>query len=1168
MQPWHAMPPSAVLRALATSETGLTTSEAGARLAQLGPNTIPIGSPASTWRVLLSQFRSVVTLLLVGALIIAALTGDVVDTFAIAAVLVLNVALGFAVEIRARRAIEALAELEPRVAVVARDGVTREIDAQAIVPGDLLVLEAGQGVPADARMLAGEIEVNEAALTGESVPVWKLAAAAVAPDTSLPDRSTMVHGGTLVVAGSGRAVVVATGRATELGTIGGLVAATHPRKTPLEAQLDVLGQQLVWAAMLIAIATGILAWVNGGSLPLVLESAIALAVAAVPEGLPAVATITLALAVHRMARRHALVRRLPVVETLGSVTVLCTDKTGTLTAGEMTASVIHTCDHVYEVTGVGYQPVGAFTSQGHDVDPPKRSDLQLALETGIAAGRGDIVLAEQGWVPRGDPTEVALAVAAMKAGIHRSAVTDGMPELGDVPFSSERQLMAIFHRCPSDGRTRAFVKGAPHRVLDLCWSVFSCGASRPLNAATRRHLKQMNADMAARGLRVLALAAGDVTHPDERSLLGLTFVALVGISDPPAAGVKEAIASFRRSGIRTVMLTGDQRGTAEAVARQLELDGDPHALTGDEIDALSDADLERRANTTTVFSRVSPAAKLRLVSAYQRQGEVVAMIGDGVNDAAALKRADVGVTMGRRGTEVARDTATIVLTDDRFETIGAAIGEGRLVFENIRRFVFYLFSCNLAEIIVLLGTSAAGWPLPLAPIQVLWLNLVTDSVPALALAVEPARGDLMQQPPRRPTEALLSRDFLHGIGLYAVLLAVPALGVIVWQTMAGVWTPRAMTLTFAVLGLAQLFHLGNARDEGPVWHWRRAVANRAALIALAVGVVSMLAVVQIPALARLLQLTPLHAADWLLVTVLALIPAVVGQVVKSMRMRTTMLALFALFALATTVQAQSITGQVQTITVPPGATLRSLGARFGVEAATIAKDNGRPLEAPLKAGETLRIDNRHIVPPAGAGVAIVVNVPQRILFAAIDAGITAYPVAVGRATWPTPLGDFSITVTEPNPTWDVPESIREEARRSGRSLPLKVPPGPNNPLGAFWLGTSLGGVGIHGTNAPTSIYQHVTHGCIRLHPEDIASLFTRVQVGTRGVLLYQPVLVTVQGDLVFLEVHRDVYKRGPQDPLEYVRARARELGVFDRVDWTIAAEVIRQRAGIARTITR
>ena len=879
------MSPLAVLEALSVAEAGLTTTEAQARFTQSGPNTIPAEAPVSAWRVLLTQFRSVVTLLLVSGLVVAALTGDAADAVAIAAVLILNVAIGFAVEIRAHRAVAALADLEPRVGLVVRDGRTTQVDASVIVPGDLLVLEAGQGVPADARMLSGEVQVNEAALTGESVPVWKVVHAQVAEGAALPDRSTTVHAGTLVVAGSARAVVVTTGSATELGAIGRLVGTTRPRKTPLEAQLDVLGQQLVWVALMVAVATGLLAWIHGGSLTLVLESAIALAVAAVPEGLPAVATITLALAVHRMARQHALVRRLPVVETLGSVTVLCTDKTGTLTAGEMTVTTIRTCDSTYEVSGVGYEPVGGFSRDGRPVEVRDHADLECALETGVAAGRGDLMLTSTGWTPRGDPTEVSLATAAIKGGIDRATAASGLPEVGELPFSSERQLMAIFHHQLSPGRTTAFVKGAPDRVLRLCWSVFSRGASRPLDPATCDALRRANSDMASRGLRVLALARGDVCHPDEESLLGLVFIALVGISDPPAAGVKEAIGAFGRSGIRTVMLTGDQGGTAEAVARDLQLGADVHALTGDEVDALPDDELERRLATATVFSRVSPAAKLRLVSAFQRRGEVVAMIGDGVNDAAALKRADVGVTMGRRGTEVARDTASIVLTDDRFETIGAAIAEGRLVFENIRRFVFYLFSCNLAEIIVLLGTSAAGWPLPLAPIQVLWLNLVTDGVPALALAVEPCRDDLVHRPPRRPTEALLSREFLHSIVLYAALIAIPVLVAIVWQTVTGVAHSRAITINFAVLGLAQLFHLGNARDEGPVLGWRRAVANRAALAALIAGAASVFAVIQIPWLARLLRLAPLQTGDWLLVGVLSLVPAVVGQAVKVRRTR-------------------------------------------------------------------------------------------------------------------------------------------------------------------------------------------------------------------------------------------------------------------------------------------
>jgi Ca2+-transporting ATPase len=873
------MAPAAVLGALNATGTGLTAVEAEARLEQYGPNTIPTGKPASAWQVLLSQFRSLVTLLLVGALVIAAATGDVIDTGAIGAVLLLNLALGFVIEIRAHRAVEALADLEPRTGVVVRDGLTREIDAETIVPGDLVILESGHGVPADARLLTGELQVNEAALTGESIPIWKTVNAAVAAGAALPERTTMIHAGTLVVGGGARAVVVATGAETELGVIGRLVATATPRKTPLEAQLEVLGQQLVWAALAVGAATGILAWLHGGSLALVLESAIALAVAAVPEGLPVVATIALALAVHRMARQHALVRRPPVVETLGSVTVLCTDKTGTLTAGEMTVTTIRTCDRAYDVSGVGYEPTGTFSVDGNPVDVRQHCDLEYALETGVAAGRGDLILTATGWTPRGDPTEVALAAAAMKAGIDRAAVISDMPEIGEVPFSSERQLMAVFHQHP-DGHTHVSVKGAPHRVLRLCWSVFSRGASRPLDAPTREAFERANQEMAARGLRVLALATGDVGHADERSLFGLTFVALVGISDPPAVGVKDAIGAFRRAGIRTVMLTGDQRETAQAIAGELALGANTEALTGDEVDVLSDPELDRRLATATVFSRISPAAKLRLVTAYQRRGDIVAMIGDGVNDAAALKRADVGVTMGRRGTQVARETAAIVLTDDRFETIGTAIAEGRLVFENIRRFVFYLFSCNLAEIIVLLGASAAGWPLPLAPIQVLWLNLVTDSVPALALALEPGRAELVQRPPRRPTEALVSTDFLYSIGLYAALIAAPVLAAIVWQTATGVDYARAITMNFAILGLAQLFHLGNARDEGPVLAWRRVVANKAALAALVCGGISIFVVIETPGLAYLLRLVPLRGTDWLAVCGLSLVPAIVGQGIK------------------------------------------------------------------------------------------------------------------------------------------------------------------------------------------------------------------------------------------------------------------------------------------------
>ena len=879
-RPWHAMALQEVVAALGSTASGLTSIEAAGRLATTGSNTIPHQRPVTAWRTLLDQLRSVIVWLLVAACAVALATADLADALAIGAVLLLNVALGFALEMRAHRAVEALSRLEARRATVVRDGIPREMDAHDVVPGDVVLLEAGQAVPADARLMSGaELRLNEATLTGESVPVAKQPAHVAAADAALQERPNMVYAGTSVVAGTARTIVVATGADTELGAIGRLVSGTEEEQTPLERRLALLGRQLVWVALLVGAATGVLGWAHHQRVGDIIESAIALAVAAVPEGLPAVATITLALAVHRMARRRAVVRRLPAVEALGSVTVLCTDKTGTLTEGAMTVTSIRTSERAYSVTGSGYEPVGEFRAGPFAVRPDDDPDLLLALRIGVIANRANAVLSDGVWVAHGDPTDAALIVAARKAHLERNDTIRDLPEAGEVPFSSDRKLMATFHRAKG-GQLVAFVKGAPQTVLERCDRIRVNGEDEWLCGERRHELFAANAEMAARGLRVLAVAEGAVAHAEEAALVRLTFVALVGMNDPPAPHVKEAIAAFRRAGIGTVMITGDQRGTAETIAHELGLSVDGHSLDGHDVDRLSDEELRERLRNVSVLSRVSPTAKLRIVRAYQDAGDLVAMIGDGVNDAAALKRADVGVTMGRRGTDVARETADVVLEDDRFETIGAAIEEGRVVFDNIRKFVFYLFSCNLAEILVLLGTSAAGLPLPLAPVQVLWMNLVTDTVPALALAMEPASPDVMQRPPRDPQRTLLSRDFVGSIAGHALLIAVPTFVVIRWAAVGGAPADEAMTMSFMTLALAQVFHLGNARDERPVLAPARALANAAAVGAVVIAVsLQMLAAFATP-VAVLLHVVPLSARQWIVVAIASVAPAVAGQALK------------------------------------------------------------------------------------------------------------------------------------------------------------------------------------------------------------------------------------------------------------------------------------------------
>lgn len=866
---WHALTVQETLIRLDADLTGLSDEEAARRLARHGPNRLAPPRPASAVRILRDQLTSIVVLLLVAAAGVSLLLGDRVEAAAIAAVLVINTVLGFVTELRARRAMEALLQFEAPHASVMRGGLVRHVGAERLVPGDILEIRAGQLVPADARVVDGyDLRTSEAALTGESLPISKHGDAVLDLETPLADRRNMVYTGTTVAAGTARVVVTATGGATELGRIGALVGAVPEERTPLERRLDALGRRLVWLALAVAAAVAGLGGLQGAPLGLAVETAIALAVAAVPEALPAVATIALAVGLHRMARRQALVRRLPAVEALGSTTVVCTDKTRTLTSGQM--SVVHV-----------WTPRAELAFPPEDMTAVAVQDqVRSALEVGVLASRPQYRGTDEARGAIADPVDAAFISGAARAGVRREPGTDLGPPLAVVPFSSERKLMAAFHRV--DGSIVAFVKGAPRRVVELSDRIGEDGLVQLLDADDRARLLATNADLAARGLRVLGLAKGKVASPTEAALHGLTFVGFVGIMDPPARGVRDTIARLRAAGLRTIMITGDQRLTAEAIGRALGvLETDAQVVDERELRALSTGELQGRLADVGAFSRVSPEDKLTIVSALQARGEIVAMLGDGVNDAAALKKADVGVAMGIRGTDVAKEAAAIVLQDDRFETIGAAVEEGRIIYDNIRKFVFYLFSCNLAEILVLLVAVVAGLPMPLTPLQILWLNMVTDTFPALALAMEPGDPDVMRRRPRNPQEAVLSPRFLASIGVYGGLITASTLAAYVWAL--GRPEEGATTIAFMTLALAQIFHLGNARSAEPVLRPDRAMANRFALGAVVLAVLLQVAAVAVDPLARVLDVVPLDAREWLIVTILAAIPAVVGQAVRTLR---------------------------------------------------------------------------------------------------------------------------------------------------------------------------------------------------------------------------------------------------------------------------------------------
>ena len=859
----HALGAHDVLGALGSSPDGLHRSESERRLKQFGPNTLRRTPPRPAWRILIDQLASVVALLLVAAAAVAAVAGDVAEAIAIAAVLVINVAIGFWTEMRARRALDALIRLEVPRARVLREGVPEAIDARQLVPGDVIVLESGDAIPADARLVdAHEARVDEAALTGESLPVAKHADAEIDAAVPLPERATMLYRGTSLVAGTARGVVVATGETTELGRIGVLVRSVDAERTPLERRLDRLGRRLIGAALAVGALVTVLGVLRGETWDAMLKTGLALAIAAVPEGLPATITIALAVGVHRMARRGVLTRRLPAVESLGAATIICTDKTGTLTAGRQTITTICTGDEPVELDAA--------------VDDAATRRL---LGAAMLAGEATLERQDGEWRVIGDPTDGAFLIAAREAGLEGP---DAAP-VAKLPFSSERKLMAVFHE--ESGERVARVKGAPREVLDLCTRVADgSGGTRPLDAAARERVEAANASMASRGLRVLGVAEGPVATTDADGLHDLAFLGLAGMIDPPADGVPETLVAFRAAGIRTVMITGDQRRTAEAIGRSLGvLAGEETVLDGRELATLGPAELAERVQTVGAFSRTSPEDKLRLVEAFRARGDIVAMLGDGVNDAAALRRADVGVAMGGRGTDVAREAAGVVLEDDRFPTIGAAIEEGRVIHDNIRKFVFYLSSCNLAEVMVLLAAGVAGLPLPLLPLQILWLNLVTDTFPALSLALEPGERDVMRRPPRDPQRDILSGSMVRLASVWALVLAGVTLAAFL-TSLGDDSIERARTACFMTLGLAQLFHLFTARSPGPL-SAARVFTNRWALGAIVLVIALQLAAVYVTPLADLLGLVPPGASDWAKIIPLSLMPAVAAQVMKRVRPR-------------------------------------------------------------------------------------------------------------------------------------------------------------------------------------------------------------------------------------------------------------------------------------------
>ena len=893
---WHAGEAQQALQALQASLQGLSGEEAARRLARHGPNRLAEAAPPTLLQRLLRQFNNLLLYVLIAAAAITALLGHWVDAAVIGAVVLLNALIGFVQEGKAERALQAIRHLLAPHALVLRDGQQREIDAADLVPGDVVMLASGDSVPADVRLLVvRNLQVDESALTGESVPVEKHADP-VAAEAAIGDRRCMAYAGTLVSQGQARAVVVATGAATEIGRIGRMLASVEAGSTPLLRKMSAFGRTLTFIILGVAALLFVFGvFVRGMPAAEVFMAAVGLAVAAIPEGLPAILTITLAIGVQRMAARHAVIRRLPAVETLGSVTVICSDKTGTLTRNEMTVQALVCAGAEIAVEGAGYAPQGGFRLQGqvlHAASLPSRQRAAWALLR-VAALCNDAALHERDgqWQLGGDPTEGALLTLAMKAGISPAVIALEQPRQEVIPFESEHRYMATLHP-GEDGTPLALVKGAPERLLAMCSTQMAAdGSVQPLEEAF--WLAAIEAQARA-GRRVLALAqralpAGqaDLVHADIAS--GLVLLGIVGIIDPPREEAIAAVAQCQAAGIRVVMITGDHGITASAIAAQLGM-GQPsqalQALTGPAIESMDDAALRAAVRATRVFARASPEHKLRLVRALQAHGEVVAMTGDGVNDAPALKQADVGVAMGMKGTEAAKQAGAVVLADDNFASIAQAVEQGRTVYDNLRKTITFLLPINGGESLSLLLAVLLGVALPIAPAQILWVNMVSSVALALVLAFEPTEPDVMHRPPRPPGEPILSSFVLWRVAFVSLLFLAGIFGMYAWALGHGATQEAARTVAVNTLVCMEVFYLFSVRYlKAPSFTLRGVQGTPRVLLAVAAVLLLQLMFTYAPFMQQLFGSAPLSAGMGLAILAVGLAVLAVMELEKALLRR-------------------------------------------------------------------------------------------------------------------------------------------------------------------------------------------------------------------------------------------------------------------------------------------
>ena len=883
---WHSLDADQVMKRLATRRPGLTTEEVRERLAQYGPNRLRPAKKTGPVKRFLLQFHNVLIYILLLAAVATALLEHWVDTGVILGVVLINAIIGFIQEGKAEQALDAIRNMLSPQAVVMRDGQRATIHAEELVPGDMVFLQAGDRVPGDLRLIeVKNLRIEEAVLTGESVPVEK-SLAAVDPQADLGDRRSLAFSGTMVTYGRGVGVVVATGEQTQIGRISTMLAGVETLTTPLLRQMATFGRWLSIVIIALAAVTFIVGYlVRDDTVVAILMAAVneamaavsdelavelfmaavSLAVAAIPEGLPAIMTITLAIGVQRMAKRHAIIRRLPAVETLGAVTIICSDKTGTLTRNEMTVKTVATADHLFEVSGVGYEPHGGYTVDGQDIDPQQDQPvLAELLRAALLCNEASVYEKDGEWHMEGDPTEGTLVAAALKSGLEARLVAEQYPRNDIIPFESEHKFMATLHH-DHEGHGFIVLKGAPERVLEMCDQQRTTTGTAPLDHHSWH--KRMDV-IAGRGQRLLAVAVKE-TPADHRELNfadlegGMTLLGLFGIIDPAREEAIEAVVRCQSAGIRVKMITGDHAVTAQAIGRELGIGKGKKALAGHELQTMNDTELQRAVREVDVFARTSPEHKLRLVTALQANNEVVAMTGDGVNDAPALKRADVGIAMGIKGTEAAKDAAEMVLADDNFASIAHAVEEGRTVYDNLAKAILFILPTNGGQAFTIVAAILLGLVLPLTPVQVLWVNMVTAVTLALALAFEPTEPGVMRRPPREPGTPLLSGFLLWRVIFVSILLVIGTFGHFLWMREHGADIELARTVAINTLVMGQVFYLFNSRYIlEPVLNRAGLFGSRAVLIAVAILLVLQLLFTYAPPLQLLFGTTAIGLVEW------------------------------------------------------------------------------------------------------------------------------------------------------------------------------------------------------------------------------------------------------------------------------------------------------------------